>query len=364
MKKALKLINNKIGIGLFCCLFFLLLGCKGTSSKETVQENVTVQVQDAVLNTEEQEKETDYEIQYPMIVTDQIGRQVTIEEEPQTIVSGYYISTSLLIALGQEEKMVGIENNPEIRPIYEKSAPHLLELPQVGTVKELDLEQCALLQPDLMVLPFKLKDTADSLEQLGITVLYVKPESKELLDETISLLGQVLNIKERASLLQSAIATKEKEMAELVEGCQKPTVYLTGNSNFLTTAGKEMYQHSLVEMAGGKNVAEELTGFSWSEISYEQLLAWDPEYIVLAANAKFDVESVLKDENLAACQAVKNGNVYQFPNDIESWDSPVPGSVLGGLWLASILHPECYDSSCYEASVEEFYQEFYDINMQ
>ena len=361
----MKFRHKKISIGLLCCLMFVLVGCKGAAAKEVVTENVTTQVQEENLMVEEEkDTEIDYEVQYPITVTDQVGRQVTIEEEPQTIVSGYYIASSILIALEQEEKIVGIENKPDTRPIYEKSAPHILELPQVGSSKELDLEQCALLQPDLMVLPFKLKDTADSLEELGIPVLYVKPESKELLEETIELLGMATNSQERASLLQSKIAEKEMEMLQLIAGEEAPTVYISGNSDFLTTAGHEMYQHSLVENAGGKNVAEELSGTSWEEISYEQLLAWDPEYIILAANAKFDVESVMQDASLAQCQAVKNGNVYQFPSEIESWDSPVPGSVLGSLWLASVLHSDSYDSSLYETSVAEFYQEFYDFEIK
>lgn len=361
MKKRISMI--------LCGLLILLAGCAEVTTQTNGADTVVMEEKEETSTSEvaingEQKQEPDYETGYPIVVTDQVGREVTIEKEPKTIVSGYYISTSLLIALDQEEKIVGVENNPEKRPVYEKSAPHLLELPQVGTVKELDLEQCALLQPDLMVLPFKLKDTANSLEQLGIPVLYVKPESKEFLDEAITLLGMVTNSNERVVELQSMIYEKNKEMQECIKESDKPTVYITGNSNFLSTAGSQMYQHSLIEAAGGENVAKELDDFSWAEISYEQLLAWNPEYIILAADAKFDIDTVLADENLAGCKAVKNGNVYQIPKTIESWDSPVPGSMLGSLWLANVLHPDVYDVSLYEAAVEEFYAQFYGFEVE
>ena len=42
-------------------------------------------------------------VTYPLTVTDQLGREVTIETEPKTLASGYYISTSLLIALGVQD---------------------------------------------------------------------------------------------------------------------------------------------------------------------------------------------------------------------------------------------------------------------
>ena len=55
---------------------------------------------------------------YPVTVTDHAGREVVIEEEPQKLVSGYYISSSLLIALDLDEKMVGIEAKADKRGIY------------------------------------------------------------------------------------------------------------------------------------------------------------------------------------------------------------------------------------------------------
>ena len=94
---------------------------------------------------------------YPITVTDQAGREVTIEEEPQRLISAYYITTSLLMALDLEDRMVGIENDPQKRAVYALSAPNLLTLPTVGTAKELDLEVVASLEPDLLILPMKLK---------------------------------------------------------------------------------------------------------------------------------------------------------------------------------------------------------------
>ncbi len=103
-------------------------------------------------NTEHAEKMQAADGAYPMTLTDHAGREVTIEEEPETIISGYYITTSMLIGLGQEEKIVGVENTPEKRPVYQLSASEILHLPTVGTVKEFDLEKCAAINPDLVIL--------------------------------------------------------------------------------------------------------------------------------------------------------------------------------------------------------------------
>ena len=87
-------------------------------------------------------------VTYPVTITDHLGREVTIEKQPESFVSGYYISTSLLIALGLDDQLVGVEAKADKRNIYKLSAPELTELPSVGTAKEFDLEGCAALKPD------------------------------------------------------------------------------------------------------------------------------------------------------------------------------------------------------------------------
>ena len=292
-------------------------------------------------------------------LTDQLGRAVTLEQTPQRIVSGYYISSSALIALGLEDKLVGIEAKANKRPIYSLSAPALIDLPNVGTAKEFDLEGCIALNPDLVILPAKLKNAAETLEQLGIPVLLVNPESGEQLEQMIALLGQATGTQERAEELLSFIAGQRENLETLLAEAEKPRVYLAGNSALLSTAGANMYQSDMMVLAGGENVAAELSDPYWAEISYEQLLAWNPEYIVLASDASYTVEEVLADPNLADCTAVKNGNVLQLPGDAEAWDSPVPSGILGSVWLAARLHGDLLPEDRAEEIIASFYETFY-----
>ena len=297
--------------------------------------------------------------QYPVTLTDQAGRKVTIQEEPQRIVSGYYISTSALIALGLQDKLVGIEAKAAKRPIYQRSAPQLIDLPNVGTAKEFDLEGCAALEPELVILPLKLKDAAKTLEDLGFPVLLVNPEDQAQLEEMISLIAAATNSQSSAQALLDFTAAQEALLEKTLEGTRTPSVYLAGNSALLSTAGDAMYQSDMIRLAGGVNAAAELTDTYWVEISYEQLLAWDPDYILLASDAGYTVEDVLADPNLADCAAVMNGNVFKMPGKVEAWDSPVPSGILGAVWLANLLHPEAFtEEDCAEV-IDEYYETFY-----
>ena len=75
-----------------------LTACGSTAAASSTAASEAASVE-ATAAPEEPAAET--EVTYPLTVTDQLGREVTIEEEPKTLASGYYISTSLLIALAQ-----------------------------------------------------------------------------------------------------------------------------------------------------------------------------------------------------------------------------------------------------------------------
>lgn len=298
---------------------------------------------------------------FPVTVTDAAGREVTIEKQPERIVSGYYISTSLLIALGVKDQLVGIEAKADKRAIYSLSSPELIALPSVGSAKQPDVEMMISLKPDLVILPKKLKDVAGTLEELGIPVILVNPEDGEQLRGTITLLATATG-SDGSGLLEEYDRLEGKAVS-LTEGCERPAVYLAGNSAMLSTAGSGMYQNTLLTLAGGENVAAELTGGSWADISYEQLLAWNPEVIILAADASYTVADVMDDPMLAELPAVKNGKVYALPAAPEAWDSPVPGTILGSLWIVSKLHPEKYSEDEFLADASGFYTRFFGFEL-
>lgn len=306
---------------------------------------------------------TQAEAAFPVTVTDAAGREVTIEEAPQVLVSGYYITTSMLIALGHADKLVGIEAKADTRPIYALAAPELLELPSVGTAKEFDMEGCAALEPDLVILPLKLKDTVPALEELGLTVITVNPESLEQLNETIRLFNTVIGDPVKGWELLDYNQKTQEFLAEILADVEKPRVYLAGNSSYLSTAGAAMYQNSLLELGGGENVAAELEDTYWADVSYEQLLSWNPEVIIMASDAAYSKDELLADPQLQQLDAVKNGRVYAMPSAFESWDSPVPSALVGSRWVASVLHGEQYAFEQFQADAADFYRQFYGVEI-
>ena len=349
-----------ISVLLVLSLLLSFAACAQTGKPE---ETTLATTEATVSATEESVPETTVALShYPVTVTDHAGREVVIEEEPQKLVSGYYISTSLLIALDLDEKLVGIEAKANKRAIYALAAPELIDLPNVGTAKEFDLEGCAALEPDLVILPIKLQSAVETLEGLGIDVLLVNPENQELLTGMINMIAAATNTEDQAAELLGFSAAQESYLSQTLAGAETPSVYLAGNSSMLSTAGNAMYQSDMIRLAGGVNVAAEIEDTYWVEIDYEQLLTWNPDYIILASDATYTVEDVLADPNLVDCAAVVSGNVYQLPNKAEAWDSPVPSGILGALWLANVLHNDLLTDADCAAKIDEYYETFYDFS--
>lgn len=312
------------------------------------------------------------DVTYPVTVKDMAGREVTLEKQPERIVSGYYISSSACIALGLTDKMVGIEDKSAKRPIYKLAAPALIDLPNVGSAKAFDLEACIATEPDLVILPMKQKDTAQTLQEMGIATLLVLPESHEQLIEMFTLIGTATNTVKQAEKLISYYNTKLSAVTELTRDIpddEKPVVYLGSTSDILRTAPREMYQASLITTAGGKNAGDVLEGSSWTDIDNETFLTMNPDVIVIptdnfaVSSPDYTVEDVLNNATFADVTAVKNGAVYQMPVGYEAWDSPVPSGILGTLWMLKTLHPELYPAEQFAADVNEFYTVFYGFSV-
>lgn len=293
-------------------------------------------------------------------IEDQAGREITFEEPAKTAASGYYIATTTLIGLGCEDALIGVEMKADTRKIYSAAAPTVLELPALGNKKSFNVEECAAADPDVVFLPVSLKDYVEQLEDLDIKVILLNPETEESYDEAVEIIAKVMGKEEiseeyfsyRTNLLDQYI----KEQAE------KKSVYFAG-SDILEAAGSDMFQSELIDDAQGTYVLEdELDEVNtWQTINVEELIKADPDYIFIEQGG-ISVEDVLNDPALSDLTAVKNEQVYIFPSDYETWDTPNLSSCLGVLWMYSILYPDALSLEDVAKEANAFYQQFYDFD--
>lgn len=297
-------------------------------------------------------------------VQDQLGRKVKIKSNPQKIVSSYYIATSILLALDGKDKLVGIEGKSKKRELYKKVDEKLLKLPAVGSGKEINVEECTKLKPDVVIIPTRLKKFIPQFEKLSIPVLAVQPETPESYKECVNLFGKILGKEDKSKELlkyQEDILNDIKKKNE--KNKNKTRIYLSGTSNILRTCTSKMYQNYMIDAVGGDNVTKDLKDGYWANISVEQLIKYNPEVIYIVSYAKYKIDDVLKDTRLKGIDAVKNKKVYMFPGKFEAWDFPIPSSILGILWMENNLYGDRLSKEDLNQKVKEFYKKFYNIDV-
>lgn len=299
-----------------------------------------------------------------IVLNDMAGRTVTLEKPAKKIVSCYYISTYATIALGVSDRLVGIEKKADTRSIYKLAALDLLNLKGVGTLKDLNVELVASLEPDIVILPKKLSSYGDALDELGIKYIVVNPENQENLE---TMLGLIANACGKADSVDVLTAYYKEQFNKLLTitsaNSNLKKVYMAGNSSYMQTAPNGMYQARLISNAGGINAADDVDGDYWTDVSYEDILKMNPDIIIIPAKADYKTDDIYADSQLANVKAIAQKQIYTMPSGLEEWDSPVPSGIMGSMWLASILNDGKYSFEQFTNDAIAFYAKYYKINI-
>lgn len=304
------------------------------------------------------------------------GKKVAVEKnvsdekvEVNRIVTTYKPATGIVLALGGADNLVGVQDGG----LKDKTLNQLIDnisenVAQVGSKKQgVNIETIISLEPDLVVMyPVKDDDmTVKRLEEQGIKVVSISPESIEDLEKDIINVGKAMNEEDKANELVSYYDEKIEMIKKNIpeEGSRK-TIYLAGARGVLSTSSGTFFQHHMMEAAGGIDVASELKG-GWNEISVEQLMNWNPDVI---ASVKYcpdgKPEEIYANDKLSNLDAVKDKEVYQMPSNIGPWDMPEPKSILGIMWMSKALYPEAFESVDLEEEANYFHENFYGVSYE
>lgn len=304
-------------------------------------------------------KDTPSTAEKTVTITDQVGRTVTFKSNPK-VASSYYISTLISLVIGGADNLVGIENQNNHQPIY-SAFGKVASLPQVGSGKGINYEELAKTGAEVIIIPKRLQEAIPQLEQIGVQAVVVVPETFDGLMKCFEILGKVYGEEAKAKEVVAYYESKINEISQITKAkiASAPKVYVAGNSNFLNAATGKMYQNTIVELAGGVNVAKSLTSGNWDQISVEQLQVYAPEIIFISNGAKYTAEDLYNNPQLKGIPAITNKQVYTFPSEKDAWDVPSASSILGIMWAANKINPSVYTESKISGEVESFYKTFY-----
>lgn len=282
----------------------LTLGLVGCGTKKTGNNSNNSEVQNSETNNGTTENgTTEAEVSYPVEVTDSNGTVVAIEATPDKIVSVAPNMTELIYALGDGDKLVG-------RTEYCDYPEEALSVPTIGSLYSPDIEAIVALEPDLVLVSTHFsEENVTKLNELGITVISLYEENDIYGVYTmIETLGTILNRVAEANTLVQNMKDTFDEVTTAIEGREQPTVYYVvgyGEGGDFT-AGGDTFVSGLITLAGGDNIAKDVSGWSYS---LESLLEADPDIIIIRQG---EAANFMVTENYTDLTAVKEGHVYEM----------------------------------------------------
>lgn len=354
-------------LALLICLVMSVSLLTGYSETKAATEEPTQSAeQDATQETAETRE-----------ITDMAGRKVTVPtaENIESVFSAGPVAAIFLYMVAPD-KLLGWNyelNDVEKSIILDKYQ----DLPNFGMGDAVNYEAVIAANPTIAINSGKINDTmvsdCDALsESLGIPVVAVDNELNNSA-EAFRFMGELLGVEDHAEeLAQYAeqVFTDINALSDIPEE-KKVSVYFGNGEDSLETAPRGSQHAQILDVINAVNVADlELGDGSRVQISAEQLLAWDPDVIVVNGEPKADksgnsaAEDILSNPDYASLKAVQDQKVYGTPNAPFSWvDRPAgPNRLIGMRWFSALIYPE-YIKCDINEEIHKFFDLFYHVDL-
>lgn len=207
-------------------------------------------------------------------VTDMAGREIALDAPATKVVALTASDCEILAALGAEDTLVG-------RGEYCDYPESILEVPAVQSGADTNLEQIIALEPQVVIMA-KMAQTEEqvaALEEAGIRVVVSDAQDIEGVYTAIRLIGALVGRNDEAEAMVTDMQSAFADIAAKSENTGKTVYFEVSPLQWgLWTAGKGTFMDELATLCGLTNAFADVEG--WAEISEEQVLERDPDYIV------------------------------------------------------------------------------------
>ncbi|MDR1914713.1 MAG: helical backbone metal receptor [Clostridiales bacterium] len=240
-------------------------------------------------------------------IIDMAGRTIELSEPVTSVVALAPADCEIVYALGAEDLLVG-------RGEYCDYPGAALELPIVATGGDTNIEQIISLNPSLVIMDTmaQSEEQVRQLERAGVKVAVTDADSISEVYDAITLIGTVIGKPGSADALIADMKREFDDLEAVVE--TDDTIYFEVSplESKLWTAGGDTFMTEIAEMVGLENAFADVEG--WAEISEEQVIDRNPDYIVTIAmdygEGPNPVDEIKSRRGWEEIDAVKNDNVW------------------------------------------------------
>ena len=300
------------------------------------------------------------------LFTDSLGREVEVPADIRHIAVTGLTAQLTLFALCPE-RLVGLADqwSDTAAEYLDEAYLHLPVLGQLYGGKG-DLNPETLLQSgaEVIVDIGEAKDgmasELDDLQaQTGIPCIHIDASSAAM-GSTYRMLGDLLQLQSDAEVLATYCESAYAKAYALASNAEKVrALYVTGDAGGNVIAKSSYHSEAFDLLCDNLAVVENPSAKGiGNEVSLEQILLWDPDYVVFAPGSIY--AGAADDPTWQTLHAIETGNYCEVPDGPYNWMGFPPGAqrLLGMLWLGKVLYGDAADYDLYTETAE-FYRLFY-----
>ncbi len=215
--------------------------------------------------------------------------------------------TELVFAVGSGEFLVGVS-------AWSDFPPAALDLPIVGDAFNVDQEQLALLDPDLLLVweSGTPRHTVDELRRTGYAVETIRTRGLDDVSAAMLRIGELTGKSTEAELAAKEFRTELQALRAAHQDAPTISVFYQVSARPLYTINREHYVSELIEICGGSNIFDDLDELA-PAISVEAVVERRPEVMLASTDAGDDGFS--EWQRWPAIPANLYGNQFLLPAD-------------------------------------------------
>lgn len=314
-------------------------------SKEITQE-ITQEAEAAGAEASSEESPAAEEGAYPMTF-DNYGREVTVTKKPEKVLTLGPNCTEMFAALGLEDYVIGRSLVNHSRGPLDEYADAVNKIPQLNyssATREAILTSGA---DFIYALDWEIGEEGcniDEVEDYGMTVYVNSASTPEEMYQEILDIGKIFGIEETAEAYVADQKARLEAVQEKVKDLDPVNVlvYDSGNDGVFTCSGVN-FESLLVGLAGGNNIFADLDEKQWVTVSYEEVLARNPDIILIhdydSPSVEEKINEIKTNPTLSQLDCVKNERFATI-----TLESVLPGDRLAYAVesMAADFYPEVF----------------------
>ncbi|MGB9628630.1 MAG: ABC transporter substrate-binding protein [Thermodesulfobacteriota bacterium] len=292
--------------------------------------------------------------------TDKMGRVVNVPVPVKRAV--IVISYELIPALNIWNQVAGVsrwaEQECDLYKAIVKSNPEF-KRPTCGAGSDLNVEAILKLNPDIVITWTYNPNTIKFLEEKGIKVIGIYPESLNELYQVMRMHGELFAKEERAeeliSEMEKVFSLIRERVSKIPADKRKKVIHLGGKPT--TVSCGLGVSNDMIEIAGGINPAGSVKQRNM-DVSVEKIIYWNPDVIFIWGSAGYNESWLYNNYQWRFVKAIREHKVYKLPK----WSTWSPRLAPVSLYMAMKIYPECFKDICFEKVADDFYHNVFGIS--